>query len=319
MGLRIPRPMTLVLAILVQIATTPTRADDLQQVLERAGSYVVDYTDAFKNILASEEYRQTLRTGENGRPLLRVTRADVMVVTLPGPVPWVTFRDVRELDGHEVGNRGVRLEKLFRDSPGSAVAQARALLEESSRYNLGPLRRMVNVPTLALLFLQADTRPRFAFERKREQTIDGVKTVEVAFEERSRPTLVRDDSGNDVPSSGRLWIDPASGSVLRTEVSYKYASGKAGSRASTARVITDYRRDAKVGILVPVEMQERYEVEEPSTGVVRPPKRDGSATPEDARDSENIRIEATARYSAYHRFEIQTQEIFRAAPEATPQ
>ena len=51
-----------------------------------------------------------------------------------------------------------------------ALAQARGILEESSRYNLGG-HPDVNLPALALLWLLPENLRRLKFERKGDRTI----------------------------------------------------------------------------------------------------------------------------------------------------
>jgi VWFA-related protein len=137
---------------------------ELIPVLERAGQYVVGYARAFSNILADEEYRQQGHQDNEAGPLIvRKMRSGVVFITLPGPIPWATFRDVFEVDGNKVRDRQERLARLFQDSPASAREKAKAILEEGARFNLGPIRRTVNIPALALLFLHPENQRRFTF------------------------------------------------------------------------------------------------------------------------------------------------------------
>ena len=119
--------------------------EELREVLERAGRHVVGYERAFSHVFAEESYRQEY-TDPTGRRHARQSRADVVFVSLPGAVPWTVFRDVIEVDGNPVGDRAARMKRLFVESPGTAVEKARRILDESGRYNLGPLRRTVNSP-----------------------------------------------------------------------------------------------------------------------------------------------------------------------------
>jgi len=104
---------------------------------------------------------------------------------------------------------------------------------------------------------------------------------------------------------GRVAIDPDSGAVLRTDVKYDFGSDSGDARhQKRARIVTEYARDAKLGVLVPVEMRESYELPWGAEG--------GSAIVDDVRDSTvNVSIKATARYAGYRRFEVTTDEAFR--------
>jgi hypothetical protein len=256
----------------------------LATILERAGRYVLQYEDTFRDLVAEETYRQwgpNLKAGFGH--VVRTLRSDLVFVRLPGPLPWGTFRDVYEVDGQKVRDRQRRLEKLFFSPQASDYEQAEAILNESSRYNLGRAYRNVNVPALGLLFLRPENQKRLAFKRKGTRTIAGFPTVEVAFEEKTTPTLVHDRWGNDVPASGRFWIDETRGAVLRTEIEYDLETDKATRTPDDWEkgvVSTEYRREIALESFVPDTMTEYYNF----WGIGR--------------------IDAVARYSNYRRFEV---------------
>jgi VWFA-related protein len=286
----------------------------LAALLEQAGRYVVEYESALHDLAAEEEYTQHVRSGtspgiaasairpgmgpagsiggapsraERG-PESRRTRADVVFARLAPPFPWATFRDVYEVDGARVRDRDGRLERAFREQPGTAVAHAQAILTESARYNIGP-ERTVNLPTLALLFLHPANQARFAFERKGGGS--GGEPVEVAFREQKHPTMVRGVAGStvkaefgpggDLPAEGRFWID-ARGTVVRSEVRFRFDFG------GTATITTAYRAEPSLAMWVPAEMKEKYE----GGGF-------GAGT------------DAVARYSRFRKFEVTVEEKAR--------
>ena len=65
-------------------------------------------------------------------------------------------------------------------------------------------------------------------------------------------TLVRGANDRDIPSHGRIWIDSATGRILRTELI---------SEDTEVRALIDvsYRSEAGLDLLVPAEMRELYE------------------------------------------------------------
>jgi hypothetical protein len=261
----------------------PTTATALTTILERAGQYVSAYEQTFKNLVAEEEYDQRGRTRRgNGR---RSLRSDLVFVTTPGAIPWTSFRDVYHVDGKKVREREARLEKLFLQGTSSAVENAEAIRTESSRYNIGSAIRNVNVPTLALLFLDPRNQYRFRFERKGERWFSGTPGAEVTFTEVVEPSLVS-DGHDDLPGEGRFWIDTNRGTILRSEVTYRFKPNRA-----YARISVEYRPEPGLNIWVPAEMKERYADVPGAWAPVF-----GSAT------------EGTARYSNYRRFQVSTEE-----------
>jgi VWFA-related protein len=300
------------LTALAPVAPVPP---ELIPILERAGQYVVSYSRTFSHILADEEYRQQGHQENEGGPLIvRKMRSGVVFVTLPGPIPWVTFRDVFEVDGNKVRDRQERLAKLFQDSPATAREKAKAILEEAARFNLGPIRRTVNIPALALLFLHPDNQRRFTFEKKGRRSIGGIQALEIAFVERARPTLVDDGAGNGVPAKGSVWIDPARGTVLQTDVDYDLDPRDTYHR-TRARVITTYRQEPKLDILVPDSMKEAYQWPVARQQAARVQRRGLNLKINEGEDQDDVvGMEAEARYSGYRRFEVTTEESFAPKP-----
>jgi hypothetical protein len=281
-------------------------APDLAPVLERAGRYVMAYQKTFSDVVAEEDYRQEL-SAPTGR-LGRHSRAEMVFVSLPGPIPWAVFRDVYEVDGKRVRDREARLERLFRNSPDGAVTalnSAKVILDESARFNVGPVRRTLNVPTFGLLVLHPEHQHRFSFVRTGRKSIDGTQTVQVAFAERHRPTLVAGAEG-EVVAVGSVWIDPDTGTVLRTDVSYHPERGNRFGWTRT-RIVTEYGQEPRLHVTVPVRMTETYEA--------GPVSIDAGLLDEAGRRRTGFAIKAVARYSGYRRFEVTTEEKYTRPPE----
>ena len=271
---------------------------DVTSLREKAGRYVVEFQEQFRSIVAEETSRQW--AGKQHRTL----RSDLVFVTFPGAVPWATFRDVYEVDGQAIRGREGRLEALLARADRGALEQALALARESARYNLGPLYRTVNVPTLALTFLHPDHQWRFRWQRKGKRTFYGHDAVELRAEETARPSLIRGLDDTDVPAKARFWIEEGTGRVLRSEAEFHVAQGL--ERADVIGWIdTQFRPDSALGLWVPEEMTERHEN-----------VRGGRA------DFDGI-IRATARYANHRRFGVDVTEgaarLSGAAPDPQEQ
>jgi hypothetical protein len=235
------------------------RHPELDSVLGKAAAYVDEFRARLSGIVAEETYAQEVTPGER-----RELRSDILLVRSSGFPRWLQFRDTFEVDGHQVRARADRLTGLVREPLDDAAARARRIAEESSRYNLGPVLRTVNVPLMPLVFLEADVQERFRFSRApdRDQPSEvsdhtghfrvTTEVWVVRFEERSRPTIVRDPvTRRDVPSRGRFWIEPQSGRVLMSEMESRHPD-------ITVRVTVSYQSEPLLGMLVPVAMHETY-------------------------------------------------------------
>jgi hypothetical protein len=259
-----------------------------EALLHRAGTYVESFQRGFGSVVAEERYQQTLRRvpGSNTTsvqrggtgPVETVLVSDFLLVQVPGE-GWLPFRDVFERDGKQVRDRQERLAALFlKGSSRSAFDQARAIMSESARYNIGNVSRNINVPTLPLPFLLAQNRHRFSFKAGKRDESSNDPTVMIEFRETARPTFISTTNGHDLPVSGRFWVDERDGTVLRTEL-------HALDTNVEAYITVTYEPDTSIGIRVPVRMEERIRR---------------------ARDSMEIRGIAT--YSRFRRFQVNTSE-----------
>lgn len=289
-------------------APVPTPESKLVSLLEQAGRYVVEYERSFQNIVAEEKYTQRVRGAKSypkalPRPPIQfrdgssvvITRADVAFVRLDGEIPWGILRDVFEANGVAVRDRDSRLLELFQSPSPSAREQARRILAESARFNMGP-RRTLNIPTLPLLFLHPRNQPRFVFRIGGQKKVHGFQAVEVRFEETVRPAIVSDGSGGTLPASGRFWIDPTRGAVLRSEVQFTFEPLRARGVLKT-----EYRPEPTLGIFVPDEMTETYaDIENSPSPLFL------------------LSAEAVAKYTNLRRFGVSVGEEAFDVPTVTP-
>jgi hypothetical protein len=255
-------------------------------LLARAAAYVESFQRSFGSVVAEERYEQVIRRvpgssttsvqrGGSG-PIDTVLVSDFLLVQVPGE-GWLPFRDVFERDGRQVRDRQERLAALFLNgSSRSAFEQARAIMNESARYNIGNVSRNINVPTLPLPFLTAAFRGRFSFKAGKKDGDEPGAVIE--FKETGRPTFVTTTGNRDLPVNGRFWVDERDGTILRTEL-------HAIDTSVEAHIVVTYERDAGTGLRVPARMEERY--------------RRG-------RDPSEVRGVAT--YSRFRRFQVRTSE-----------
>jgi hypothetical protein len=257
--------LTAVLTVCVPVSA---QRPAIEEVTSRAARYAAVFFDRFSNVVAEERYLQDVtRTvlsspipagrGAAATPAIpssamrhRELKSDFLIVSLPGR-DTLSFRDTFEVDGAEVRDRQNRLTKLFLQPPAKALDQAKAIADESERYNIGGFTRTVNDPVLALSFLQAPRQARFSFTLDRADPAAGANVWIVEYQEQARPTLTRGPQDRDMPVHGRFWIAAATGRVVKTEFVIE-------DPAITAHVTTSFRTDDRFKVDVPSEMLEDY-------------------------------------------------------------
>lgn len=266
----------MIAALLLALAAAPPQPT-LQQVMDRAAKYIAEFEERLSGIVAEEKYIQEIRYPKGTPPRVRTTertlQSDLLLLRPVGGREWMQFRDVFSVDGDAVRDREERLTDLFLNPTESTSLQTAAILYESARYNIGSLERTINTPLLSLRFLEAANQPRFSFRRSSNAAPNAMTneapapaghfrvTAEVwviEFKERASPTMVRTRRSSDhsrltdLPARGRFWIEPESGRILMSEIILE-PSGARG-------VITvNYQSEPLLGVLVPVEMRERYD------------------------------------------------------------
>ena len=264
-------------AVVVARAQTPGPLA-IADVLDRAATYIAKYEQQFSAVVSEERYSQS-ESRVAGLTRRRDLKSDVLVINA-GVGGWMGFRDVYEVDGRPVRDHDQRLSKLFVDATADTMTHARQIADESARYNLGSVIRNINVPTMALAFLRRDNQSRSTFTIDGTAKVENSNTIILGFTERGTPTLIRSGT-TDAPASGRFWIEPDSGRVVRTQL-------RAAPSKVSATVTVTYAAAPKLEVWVPISMSESY------------------------KGSGGESISGTASYRNFRRFSVDVSTIVKA-------
>jgi hypothetical protein len=208
--------------------------------------------------------------------------SDILLLRLPSG-GFYGFRDVAQVDGEDVSERGERIRRLFLGQ-GRDPNETRALIEESARFNIGDVQRDLNLPTLILPLLLSDTAEdieRIDLEPESDEPRDD-GTCAVSFREARGPYLVGTPEGRELPLRGTLYVTPENGWLERVSI-------QAG-RPAREHIELTVEFDAFDGWdePLPSRMTEIYAI----------------------RMSPRL-TRCEARYSNYRRFNVDTKEIWR--------
>lgn len=257
-GHRVTHAASTVLLFCAALVRVETQTPSLDVVLDRLGSYLRTYETQVLELVADEQYKQWIkrRSSYGGDTVSRrEIRSTYFLIRLPDGQAWYGFRDVMRVDGREVPRGKREMAQLLSEGTPTAFDEAMAVMRENAKYNIGGVYRTINLPLQALHLLHPDNRDRFSFEAAGTETVGGESTVIVRFQERSAPGLVSDGFGGELLARGRVWIEPATGAVRRTELSF---NGEAARYLKESAIRVDYKRDSKLKVLLPVEMEETY-------------------------------------------------------------
>ena len=238
-------------------------------VLSSAMRYVMNYEQQFALLVSEEHYLQELQRppnpGDNlsrtnpgggmragGAMNIQNIKSDFVLVQLGmDGEGWLPFRDAFEVKGKKLRNREERLLKLFLDNDKSAFEKAARLNEASTKHHLGNVARTINIPTLGMMLLHPRVNERFEFTDGGEETIGGRVLRKALYREMARPTLIKTTRARDLALTGTIWIDPFTGTVVKTEMN-------AADPAVRCQVTVTFRRDDGLEMWVPDKMEEYY-------------------------------------------------------------
>ena len=255
------RPVLIVGALVFAVDAAHAQSPPLNVVLERLAAYLLDYETKAFELVAEEEYSQWIRRRPGyGQETVarRKLNSTYFLVRLPDGQAWYGFRDVGRVDGKTIARDGRPMADLLSERTIDAVEEALAMTRANAKYNIGSVYRTLNVPLQSLELFSHRFQNRFDFHDAGRERVNGLAAVVLGFRERSAPSVISDGFGGDVLSQGRVWVDPATGAVLRTELGF-YGPATAYLKENLIRV--DFERDSRLQLLLPREMEETYGLE----------------------------------------------------------
>jgi|SRR5579884_106216 len=257
-------------------------APDLATVIQRATNYVTQYEAELGNLIGTEDYLQNVahknimagRIGTiSGREQRRLS-SDFLIIQVGSQ--WQALRKTNRLNGSKVKESQPEFETAFDDSPAANTKRFTQMKADSTMYNIGDVRREINLPTFALEALRKSEVSRFRFERSGTTKLDGIPVWEVHFQELTGWTLVHGRPDQELFSRGTFWIEPDTGRVLKTEFIVENDFEQSPIKA---RIVVTYKPAKTLPLLVPDLMLEHY-------------------------DSQYDSIDCRADYSNFRRFEV---------------
>lgn len=218
------------------------------EVLKRAGAYALDYEQKFALLVAEERYEQrAIKRGNAGGPPSR-----------PNP-------------GWDVGSEMKR------------VLKSDYLLVRLDGGGWMPFRAVFESTAARSAIARTVCASRFTFERDADDMVDGRAVWSFRYHETARPTLIKTAREQNLPLSGRLWIDADRGVIVKTHLI-------AADGGVSAAVTVTFRQDQELDFWVPAKMEESYH----------------------SRGTEDIVCVAT--YANYRRFKVATDEAIKKPP-----
>jgi hypothetical protein len=251
-------------AIVFMMGVAAAAADDkptTRHALAMARAYLARWQELLEYLVADETFEQEVRSYRRtsagiDQPLGRRTRtlrSEVLLVRAPAQDVWLSFRDVFEVDGTRVADRDRRMEDLFHSPLAAVLSTGSRLAEEGARFNLGRLGRTINIPTAAFAYLHSRYESNTTWKLDADERLNGMRTWELAFDQRRPPFVVTLPDERSLPSAGRFWIEPGTGRIHQWELVVR-------GRGATFRVVTEFGAVSSVPDgWVPLRLRESYD------------------------------------------------------------
>jgi hypothetical protein len=185
--------------------------------------------------------------------------SDLTIVTVRGEI--IGLRDMYAIDSKPVRERTPRIPEVLAEPSVSSWQVAQGYARQNAARLLSNPVVWFSDPMHALKFIMAANQAKNTYKLEGNKKMNGVAVNGVGFKEQGAASdrVFGSLPGSPV-SSGRLWIDPATGAIHMTELWVE-------SETDSARVQVSYTPDPKLSLLVPKEASGTFETREKGTGM----------------------------------------------------
>ena len=230
----------------------------LADALAKAGEYFAVYRVKASGVMLEEFLMLTEVAGQQMRVPRRVS-SDVVLLNIADRL--MSLRDPYAIDTNPTRDRRPRVIEQLKEPSAAGWKLVQAFSQEGAHLFLANVVLWYSEPTLALQFIDTANQPRMTYKIEGRKRINNVQVTGIGFkevQERGKAYLLGTPSNPF--SSGRIWIDPATGAIHQTELWVQ-------SEEDTARVQVTYGPDPASGLLVPREAGHSFDWRERGSGM----------------------------------------------------
>ena len=248
------------LALAPPLAAQKPPAPQLPELLKAGGDYVATYATKVSGVTLEEQFMLIENSsGQMGIP--RRIGSDVVIVNVGGEITGL--RDIYALDSKATRERSPRITQVLAQPTPANWQTAQRYARENAQFFQANVVLWFNDPTMALQFIAGRNQARSTFKLEGNKKMNGVQVYGVGFKEteaKGAKYLLAAAAEGNPRSSGRFWIDPATGGIHMTELWIE-------SETDSARMQVKYAPDGKLSILLPLEASHTFESREKGTGM----------------------------------------------------
>jgi hypothetical protein len=228
----------------------------LPDALGKAAEYVAQYRLKASGLAVEEQLLLTEMASV--RPIPRRLASDLVLVNIQERL--MGLRDPFSIDTKAIRERQPRITKVLAEPTRAAWQQVQEFTKEGAYHFMANVVLWYGDPVLALRFVEKEHQPRMTYKIEGKKKMNGVEVYAIGFKEtREERKVYLIDTPDNPNSSGRIWIDPATGAVHQTELWLQ-------ADTAVVRVTVLYAPDAKLNLLVPRESTQSFEARQRGTG-----------------------------------------------------
>ena len=248
-----------ILAVGVTALAAPRGQDpSLADAIAQAGAYITSYRTKASGVALDELFLLTEVGGVKMQVPRRVS-SDVVLLNIADRLFGI--RDPYAIDTKPTRAPGLRVVSELKEPTAAGWQRVQQYAQEGAHYLMANVVLWYSEPTLALMFIETHNQAGIEYKLEGRKRINNVQTVGIGFKEKKaegRKYLLATPSNPH--SSGRIWVDPATGAIHMTEFWVQ-------SDTDTARVQVNYTFDATLGLLIPKDAAHSFDERERGTGI----------------------------------------------------
>lgn len=252
----------------------PTLAD----LLKLGAEYVAGYPVKVSGVVLEEQFRLTQMQGGRALPPKRIA-SDLTFVN--GNDETRMVRDVFAVDTTPTRERTPRVSTVLKTLTPESWQKAQDFWRENAYHFVSNVVMWGSEPTLAFQLLKTANQPKLVYRLDGRKKLNDVAVMGVRFQEpTARDKVYILGTPGNAASSGRFWLDPATGAIHAIDLWLE-------SPTESASISVQFAPDPTLKLVLPRELSGTFEERELGAG----PRGSGS--------DRNVsrRIEGVARYS----------------------
>lgn len=225
----------------------------LEDILARAAEHHSSFRIRASGMTLDESYTLTQTTAGRMLTPLRF-QSDVVLINTSDRL--VGLRDPYTLDNAPLRERKPRIVDILKEPTSLAWDRAQRFAQESHFRFIHEIVLALNDPMLAVQYVSPEMQSKATFKHEGMKKVDGLEVASINFKERAgRDIRYSLGTPGNATASGRLFIDPSSGAIVKSEL---WANSATEAVVSTVT----YARHAETGLWFPAKMMQTFDWKE---------------------------------------------------------